>query len=133
MVNLAKIERGCNKPATNDERLHGFCSATISSGTSPSSWRPADLPVERPPRFHLVHRNFKKLLDRLGIAAQAQAKLRPMQGGPLPDELQQLIVYTAAIGSVAKQPDAARALFRHLTTPEAAELLELSGLDPPAS
>jgi hypothetical protein len=39
--------------------------------------------------------------------------------GPLPDELQQLIVYTAAIGSAAKKPDAARALLKHLTTPEA--------------
>ncbi len=108
---------------------------------------------------------FKSLLDRLGIAAQVQAKLRPMQGGPLvvgpvargeadiavittpfiamepgadlvgplPAELQQLIVYTAAIGSAAKEPDAARALIRHLTTPEAAKLLKSNGLDPPAS
>jgi molybdate transport system substrate-binding protein len=52
--------------------------------------------------------------------------------GPLPDELQQLIVYTAAIGSAAKEPDAARALIKHLTTPEAAKLLKSNGLDPPA-
>src|SRR5262245_45457895 len=52
--------------------------------------------------------------------------------GPLPDDLQQLIVYTAAIGSAAKAPDAARALIKHLTTPEAAKLLKSNGLDPPA-
>ena len=51
--------------------------------------------------------------------------------GLLPDELQQLIVYTAAIGSAAKEPDAARALIKHLTTPEAAKLLKSNGLDPP--
>ena len=48
--------------------------------------------------------------------------------GPLPDELQQLIVYTAAIGSAAKEPDAAKALIKHLTTPEAAKLLRSNGL-----
>jgi molybdate transport system substrate-binding protein len=52
--------------------------------------------------------------------------------GPLPDELQQLIVYTAAIGNAAKEPDAARALIKHLTTPEAAKLLKSNGLDPPS-
>jgi molybdate transport system substrate-binding protein len=51
--------------------------------------------------------------------------------GPLPDELQQLIVYTSAIGSAAKEPEAARALIKHLTTPEAAKLLKSNGLDPP--
>ena len=107
---------------------------------------------------------FKKLLDRLGIAAEVKSKLRPMEGGPLvvgpvargeaeiavittpfiamepgadivgalPDELQQLIVYTAAIGSAAKQPDAARTLVSYLTTPEAAKLLKSKGLEPPA-
>ena len=51
--------------------------------------------------------------------------------GPLPDELQQLIVYTSAIGSVAKEPEAARALIKHLTTPEAAKLLKgTSNYDP---
>ncbi len=52
--------------------------------------------------------------------------------GPLPDELQQLIVYTSAIGSAAKEPEAARALIKHLTTPEATNLLKSNGLDPPA-
>jgi molybdate transport system substrate-binding protein len=51
--------------------------------------------------------------------------------GPLPDELQQLIVYTAAIGSASKEPDAARAMIKHLTTLEAAKLLKSNGLDPP--
>ena len=50
----------------------------------------------------------------------------------MPDELQQLIVYTAAIGSAAKEPDAARAMIKHLTTPESAKVLKSNGLDPPA-
>ena len=38
---------------------------------------------------------------------------------------------STAIASVAKEPEAARALIKHLTTPEAAKLLKSKGLDPP--
>jgi molybdate transport system substrate-binding protein len=51
--------------------------------------------------------------------------------GPLPDELQHVIVYTAAIGSGSKQPEPAKALIQHLTTPESAKLLKSKGLDSP--
>src|SRR6476620_6065819 len=39
--------------------------------------------------------------------------------GLLPDSLQQITINSAGITSVGKEPDAARALIRHLTTPEA--------------
>jgi molybdate transport system substrate-binding protein len=105
---------------------------------------------------------FKSLLERLGIAADMQAKLRPQAGGPLvvgpvargevelavittpyivlepgaelvgplPDELQQYVVYTAGVGAAAKDPDAPRALIRHLTSEPAAEVIKSNGLDP---
>jgi molybdate transport system substrate-binding protein len=52
--------------------------------------------------------------------------------GPLPEELQQYVVYTAGISAVTKQPDAARALIRHLTSAEAASVIKSKGLDPVA-
>ena len=107
---------------------------------------------------------FKALLERLGIAAEMQPKLRPQQGGPLvvgpvargeaemavitipfvalepgadlvgplPDELQDYVVYTAGIGAHTAQSDAARALLRHLTSPAAASVFRTNGLDPMA-
>ena len=51
--------------------------------------------------------------------------------GPLPDELQQYVVYTAGVAAATKQPDLARALIKHLTSPTAATLMKSQGLDPP--
>ena len=105
---------------------------------------------------------FKSLIERLGIAADMQPKLRPVAGGPLvvgpvargevelavittpyivlepgadlvgplPDELQQYVVYTAAVSATTQQPDAARALIRHLTSAAAAAVIKSQGLDP---
>lgn len=50
--------------------------------------------------------------------------------GPLPPELQHHLVLTAGVGSAAKQPDAAKALIKHLTTPEAAAVIKAKDLDP---
>jgi molybdate transport system substrate-binding protein len=105
---------------------------------------------------------FKSLLERLGIVADMQPKLRPMAGGPLvvgpvargevelavittpyivlepgaelvgplPEELQQYVVYTAGVGAAARQPDAAMALIRHLASPAAVSAMTAQGLDP---
>jgi molybdate transport system substrate-binding protein len=105
---------------------------------------------------------FKSLLERLGIAADMQPKLRPVAGGPLvvgpvargevelavitipfvvlepgaelvgplPDELQQYVVYTAGVAAATKHPEAARALVRHLTSPGATSVIKSNGLDP---
>ena len=50
--------------------------------------------------------------------------------GPLPAELQLYTVFAIAIGSDAKQPDAAMTLIQFLTAPAAASVLEAKGLEP---
>jgi len=50
--------------------------------------------------------------------------------GLLPAELQNWFVNTAGISAAAKQPDAARALIKHLTTPEAAAAIKAKGMEP---
>ena len=104
---------------------------------------------------------FVSLVDRLGIAAEMKAKLRPMPGdynvevvadgeaelvvvvasrisgvpgvalvGRIPQELQTWIGFTAGVGDAAKQPEAARALVRFLTAPEAEPVLRSMGIEP---
>jgi molybdate transport system substrate-binding protein len=48
--------------------------------------------------------------------------------GMLPDELQQITINSAGIAAVAKEPDAARALIAHMTTPQALALYKTKGL-----
>jgi molybdate transport system substrate-binding protein len=50
--------------------------------------------------------------------------------GLLPEELQQYVVYTGGVSVAATQPDAARAMIKHLTSPTAASVLKSQGLDP---
>ncbi len=60
------------------------------------------------------------------IALEPGAEL----AGPLPNELQHIVVYTASISSAAKQPDAAEAFIKSLTTTSAASVIKSKGLDP---
>jgi len=48
--------------------------------------------------------------------------------GMLPDKLQQITINAAGVTAAAKEPDAARALIRHLTTPEALAIYKAKGL-----
>jgi molybdate transport system substrate-binding protein len=48
--------------------------------------------------------------------------------GLLPDVLQQITIYSAGITATAKEPEAARALIRQLTSPEALALYKTKGL-----
>jgi molybdate transport system substrate-binding protein len=48
--------------------------------------------------------------------------------GMLPDELQQITINAAGVTAVAKEPDAARALIAHMTTPAALALYKTKGL-----
>jgi molybdate transport system substrate-binding protein len=48
--------------------------------------------------------------------------------GLLPGDLQQITINAAGITTVAKEPDAARALVKQLTSPEALELYKTKGL-----
>jgi molybdate transport system substrate-binding protein len=50
--------------------------------------------------------------------------------GPFPPELQHYVVISGAVGATAKQPEAARALIRFLTTPTATAILKAKGLEP---
>jgi molybdate transport system substrate-binding protein len=52
--------------------------------------------------------------------------------GLFPPELQNWLVITAGVSAAAAQPDAARALIKHLTTPNAAGVIKAKGLEPVA-
>ena len=52
--------------------------------------------------------------------------------GPFPSELQSYIVFTAGVGSAAKQRDAAEALIKHLTAPNAIPVIKAKGMEPVA-
>ena len=50
--------------------------------------------------------------------------------GPMPAELQEYVVYTAGVSAATRDANAAGALVRHLTSPDAAVVLRSQGLDP---
>ena len=67
------------------------------------------------------------------IAITQISEIVPVPGvdlvGPLPQELQNITVFAAGIGSNAKEPDAARALVNFLTGPGSVEIKK-TGMDP---
>ena len=99
--------------------------------------------------------HFNRLLERLGIAADMKAKLKPLGSratgpavakgevelfvvvipsivassgitfvGPVPAELQTYVDFTAGVSAAATQPDAAKALLKHLTEPAAVAVIK---------
>jgi molybdate transport system substrate-binding protein len=100
------------------------------------------------------------LLDQLGIAADMKPKTRltsgpvaelvasgeaeiglqqivailPVKGadlaGPLPAELQNVIIYAAGLATGARQPAAARAFVAFTKTPQSERLIRLKGMEP---
>jgi molybdate transport system substrate-binding protein len=50
--------------------------------------------------------------------------------GPIPAELQTMIGFAGGVGTSAKEPEAARALVRFLSAPEAAATLKAKGVEP---
>jgi molybdate transport system substrate-binding protein len=50
--------------------------------------------------------------------------------GTIPSELQPGFSFAAALTSAAKEPEAAKALIRFLTSPEAAPVITKAGLQP---
>jgi molybdate transport system substrate-binding protein len=68
------------------------------------------------------------------IGFQQISELKPVEGidiiGPLPDALQKITVFSAGVASVSKEPDAARALIKFLTSPQARPEIVKSGMDP---
>ncbi len=51
--------------------------------------------------------------------------------GPLPRELQDYVVFSAGVLAVSKQPEAAIAMVKFMSAPEAAPLIRKSGMEPP--
>ncbi|MFB9265162.1 extracellular solute-binding protein [Bradyrhizobium erythrophlei] len=68
------------------------------------------------------------------IGFQQISELKPVAGidivGPLPEALQKITVFSAGIATVAKEPDAGKALISFLASPDARDTLVKSGLDP---
>ena len=50
--------------------------------------------------------------------------------GPLPAEIQNITTYSAALAPGARSPEAAKALVKYLTAPDAAPVLRKAGLEP---
>src|SRR5262245_46078683 len=102
----------------------------------------------------------KELFVRLGIADQIKSKVKPAPTaaaefvakgeaeigmtqiseilpvagadlvGPLPADIQNYTSFAAGVGAGAKQSDAAKALLKFLTTPNAARVMKEKGLEP---
>ena len=68
------------------------------------------------------------------LGLQQLSELLPIPGiellGPLPPELQRVTVFSAGVAAASTQPDAARELIRFLASPDAAEAVKATGLDP---
>lgn len=71
------------------------------------------------------------------IGFQQMSELKPIRGidlvGPLPPEVQQMTVFSAGMLAAAPQPEAARALIAYLASPQAAEAITESGMEPMGS
>lgn len=68
------------------------------------------------------------------IGFQQVSELLPIAGidyvGPLPEEIQQVTIFSAGIAAGSKEPDVGRALIKFLSSPAAAPAIKKSGLDP---
>jgi molybdate transport system substrate-binding protein len=69
------------------------------------------------------------------IGFQQKSELLPVAGidyvGPLPAEVQNITVFSAAVHAKAKQPEATWALVKFLTAPAAAPVIEKTGMELP--
>jgi molybdate transport system substrate-binding protein len=76
----------------------------------------------------------KVVRGKAEIGFHQLSELIPVKGiqivGPLPAELQYITVFTGAIHGEAKEPDAARALIKFLTSPVVGTSIKKHGLDP---
>ena len=68
------------------------------------------------------------------VGMQQIVAILPVQGaelvGPLPGELQNIIVYAAGIAAAAANPDAAAAFIGFMATPDVARIIRAKGLEP---
>jgi molybdate transport system substrate-binding protein len=52
------------------------------------------------------------------------------QAGPFPADLQQELVFTAAVAAATKEAEAARAFITYLKTPAAVAIIKAKGMEP---
>ena len=68
------------------------------------------------------------------IGFQQVSELLHMKGidylGPLPADIQNITVYSAGLHTAAAAPDAAKALVKFLTSPEASQTIRKIGMEP---
>jgi molybdate transport system substrate-binding protein len=68
------------------------------------------------------------------IGFQQVSELLPVKGidflGPLPGDIQEITVLSAGLHAAATAPDAAKALVKFLTSPEAAPVIRQKGMEP---
>jgi len=68
------------------------------------------------------------------IGFQQVSELLPVAGitfvGPLPPEIQQITVFAAGVHTQARDPEAAAALVKFLTSPAAAPVIKKTGMEP---
>lgn len=71
------------------------------------------------------------------LGFQQISELLPVAGidfvGPIPEELQKITIFSAAVARGARHPAAARALLRYLAAPDAVPAITRSGLTPAAA
>jgi molybdate transport system substrate-binding protein len=143
-VGLA-VRAGAAKP--NIETVAAFKQAlvgaqSIAYSDGPSGAYIADLlqrlgiANEMRPKTKLTSRPVAELV----VAGEAELGLQqivailPVEGaelvGPLPGELQSVIIYAAGVSAGAAEPAAARAVIGFLKTPQAARLIRAKGMEP---
>jgi molybdate transport system substrate-binding protein len=143
-VGLA-VRQGAPKPdvATVEALKRTLLAArTIGYSDGPSGAYVADLlqrlgiAEETRPKIRLTSRPVAELVaaGEAEVGMQQIVAILPVQGaelvGPLPSELQNVIVYAAGIAAAAANPDAAAAFIGFMATPEAVRIIRAKGLDP---
>ena len=85
---------------------------------------------------HYARKDVAEMVARgeVEIAVQQISELVPVKGadfvGPLPAEIQLYTTYSVAVGTGAKEPQAAVELVKFLTSPNAAPVIRSKALDP---
>jgi molybdate transport system substrate-binding protein len=115
---------------------------TIGYSDGPSGAYIADLLVrlgiadEMKPKIRLTSRPVAEIVaeGEAEIGMQQIVAILPVKGadlvGPLPGELQNIIVYAAGISSSSGQSGAARALVAFMVTPEVMQMIRAKGMEP---
>jgi len=90
--------------------------------------KPKLKPMQSPAPLQAVAKGEAELV--VGAISPILATSGVELAGPLPGELQTYIRFAAGVGTAAKDVDAARALVKFLTSPEAAQVITAKGMEP---